>query len=313
MSDGLNNGLNGGLTATGVSNMVCLGIDIGGRSVKVAARDGARWLWTGQSAPYERPDAAALCAAVRSAIVQPLERLDALGMCVPGLLDGQRRVVLEAINVPGLENLPLERLARDAVHARPGAPPTIHNDTAAAAHDLVVARQLSGRVLVIALGTGVGAAVLDDGVPLLVEGQTAGHLGQIDVTVPGHDVTGPDGGGGGLEGYVGAAALARQYGPDVSAALTRFTGSEPAIAALVQTLRIAHALYRPHHMILAGGIGVRLPHLLPLIRRRVAHRLTRAARVGWTLECGDDDFHAARGAALLAAAAVTSAGHRRSA
>lgn len=294
--------------------MVCLGIDIGGRSVKVAARDGAGWLWTGQSAPYERPDAETLLAAVRSAIVGYLDPVDALGMCVPGLMDAQRRVVLEAINVPGLEGIPLERLARDAVQGRPVATaPSIHNDTAAAAHDLFVARKLSGRLLVLALGTGVGAAVLDDGVPLLVEGQTAGNLGQMDVTVPGHDCTGPDGGGGGLEGYIGAGALAERYGSDVSAALGKFTGDEPAIAALVQTLRIAHALYRPNHIILAGGIGIRLNHLLPVIRQRVEHRLTSAARPGWTITGGDSDFHAARGAALLAATSVTTSAQRRSA
>jgi len=293
--------------------MFSLGIDIGGRSVKVAARDGGgRWLWTGQSAPYERPNAEELLAAVRSAIRGPLDRTDALGMCVPGQLDPQRRVVIEAVNVPGLEGLSLERLAREAVHGRLATPPSIHNDSAGAAHDLFVTRKLTGRLLVLALGTGVGAAVLDDGVPLLVEGQTAGHIGQIDVTVPGHDVTAPDGGGGGLEGYIGAAALAAKYGADVSAALAKFTGHEPAIAALVQTLRIAHALYRPQHVLLAGGIGIRLRHLLPLIRQRVAHRLTSAARPDWTLATGDDDFHAARGAALLAAAAAASSGTQRS-
>jgi glucokinase len=293
--------------------MVCLGIDIGGRSVKVAARAGSHWLWTGQSAPYERPGAEALLAAIRSAMPGPLDRIDALGMCVPGQIDRQRGVVLEAVNVPGLEGLPLDRLARDAVQGRLVASPSIHNDTAAAAHDLFVTRKLTGRLLVLALGTGVGAAVLDDGVPLLVEGQTAGHIGQIDVTVPGHDVTAPDGGGGGLEGYIGAAALAAKYGPDVSAVLARFTGDEPSVAALVQTMRIALALYRPHHIVLAGGIGIRLNHLLPLIRQRVAHRLTSAARPGWTITTGDDDFHAARGAALLATTSLTTATQRRSA
>ena len=281
--------------------MVSVGIDIGGRSVKVAARDGVRWLWTGQSAAYKRPDAAALVAAVRSAITKPLERIDTLGMCVPGLMDAQRRVVVDAINMPGIQGIPLERLARDAVNGRLAAAPSIHIDTAAAALDLFVTRKLTGRLLVLALGTGVGAAVLDDGVPLIVEGQTAGNLGQFDVSVPGHDVTGPDGGKGGLEGYIGAAALAQQYGADVSAALARVSGDEPAIAALVQTIRIAHALYRPHHIVLAGGIGIRLARLLPLIRERIAHRLTSAARPGWTIACGDDDFHAARGAAMLAA------------
>jgi predicted NBD/HSP70 family sugar kinase len=228
-------------------------------------------------------------------------------------MDAQRRVVIDAINIPGIQGIPLDRLARDAVDGRLPAVPSIHNDTAAAAHDILLTRELTGRLLVLALGTGVGAAVLDDDVPLIVEGQTAGNLGQFDVAVPGHDVTGPDGGKGGLEGYIGAAALATQYGPDVSAALARFTGGEPAIAALVQTLRIAHALYRPHHIVLAGGIGIRLAHLLPMIRDRIAHRLTGAARPGWTITCGDDDFHAARGAAMLAASSPAHATNRRTA
>ena len=57
-------------------------------------------------------------------------------------------------------------------------------------------------------------------------------FGQFDVSVPGHDVTGPDGGKGGLEGYIGAGALAKEHGADVSAALARFTGDEPAIAGI---------------------------------------------------------------------------------
>ena len=281
--------------------MVCVGIDIGGRSVKVAARDGNRWLWTGQSSFYDRPDAAALLSAVRSAIPQTPSRVDALGMCVPGLFDARRHTIVDAVNVPGLVGLPLEQLANDAMRTHLASPPTLHNDTAATAHDLYTTRNLTGRLLVLALGTGVGAAVLDDGVPLIVEGPTAGHLGQIDVSVPGHDVTAPDGGAGGLEGYFGAGALARDYGPDVSAALARFTGDEPAIAALVRAIRICHAFYRPHHIVLAGGVGIRLAHLLPHIRQRVEHRLTNAARPGWTLSVGDSDFHAARGAASLAA------------
>ncbi|MGB7159103.1 MAG: hypothetical protein WBD40_13625, partial [Tepidisphaeraceae bacterium] len=126
------------------AQMVCLGIDIGGRSVKAAARDGTRWLWTGQSAPYERPGAAALLAAVRSAIADH-DHVDALGMCVPGLMDAQRRTVLDAINVPGLEGVPLARLARDAVDGQLAGAPSIHKDTAAAAHDLFVTRRLTGR------------------------------------------------------------------------------------------------------------------------------------------------------------------------
>jgi predicted NBD/HSP70 family sugar kinase len=284
--------------------MTSLGIDIGGRSVKVAAREGGRWLWTGQSAPYDRPDATALTTAVRSAVAGRLERVDRVGLCVPGLLDAGGTVVTTSVNLPGLAGLPLKGFVADALGARPAPPIRTCGDAAATAHDLYVSRQLTGRLFVLAIGTGVGAAVLDDGAaPLQVDGDSPGHFGQLDVSVPGHDVTGPDGGAGSLEGYLGGPALARAYGPNVSTALEQFTGDEPAVAALARALRLAHALYRPQHVILAGGTGMRLAHLLPAIRERVAHRLTRIARYGWTFGAADNEFCAARGAARLASAA----------
>ena len=128
------------------------------------------------------------------------------------------------------------------------------------------------------------------------------------MSIPGHDVVGPDGGAGGLEGYIGVAALRRAYGPDVSAAVAKFTGDEPPLLALVRALRIAHAIYRPDHIALCGGIGTRLRPLLGLLRERTAARLTNVAKAGYTLTCGDDDFHAARGAADLAMRVGTTAG-----
>jgi glucokinase len=281
--------------------MTLLGIDIGGRSVKVAAREGDRWLWTGQSEPYDRPDTTALLAAIRGAVAGRLTRVDRVGLCVPGLADRDRGVVTLSVNVPGIVDVPLGQLIADALGLTPAPPIHVCGDAVAAAHDLFVSRTLTGRLFTLALGTGVGAAVLDDGVPLLVDGDSPGHFGQLDVSVSGNDVVGPDGGAGGLEGYVGAAALARYYGADVSAALGRFTGDEPAVAALARAIRIAHAIYRPHHVVLAGGVGIRLAQLIPVIRRLSETRLTSIARPGWTLSAADSDFHAARGAATLAA------------
>ena len=69
--------------------------------------------------------------------------------------------------------------------------------------------------------------------------------------------------------------------------------------ALVRAVRIAHALYRPKHVCLAGGIGIRLGRLVPALKAAVAHQLTYIARPDWTLAVGDSDFHAARGVAKL--------------
>jgi glucokinase len=278
-----------------------LGIDIGGTSVKAAVRTDGHWIRFGQSGFYARPDARQLQNAIREA-AGLLQNADSIGLCVPGLMDAQRTRVTFAVNVPGLVDLPLAQLVPGALGWTGTRPTTIANDAAAAAHDVYVARQLSGRLLLLTLGTGVGSIVLDDGAKLLdVEGGTSGHLGQIDVSVAGHDVIGPDGGAGGLEGYIGVGALRRAHGPDVPTAVNRFSGTEPAMLALVRALRIAHAIYRPMHICLCGGVGIRLKHLLPTLKQMIDRDLTSLARRDCTLTCGDDDFHAARGIAMLAA------------
>ena len=114
------------------------------------------------------------------------------------------------------------------------------------------------------------------------------------------EVVGPDGGAGGLEGYIGVAALRRRYGSDVSAAVATFKGMSRRCSLLSGRSESRHAIYRPHHICLCGGIGIRLRHLLPVLREKIEVKLTSLARPGWTFTTGDDDFHAARGAAALA-------------
>jgi predicted NBD/HSP70 family sugar kinase len=281
---------------------VILGIDIGGTSVKAAVQIDGRWVRFGQSGFYVKPDADQLRRAIREAV----GALDdaAIGLCVPGLMNAERNCVTLAVNVPGLIDLPLAELVPSALGWNGTRPTEIANDAAAAAKDIYFARRLTGRLLVLTLGTGVGSVVLDDGGKLLdVEGGTCGHLGQIDVSIHGHDVIGPDGGGGGLEGYIGVAALRREYGQDVSKAIATFSGTEPAMLALVRTVRIAHAIYRPLHICLCGGVGIRLKPLLPTFKEMIDRDLTSVARRDCTFTCGDDDFHAARGAAMLAGTA----------
>jgi predicted NBD/HSP70 family sugar kinase len=280
--------------------VISLGIDIGGTSVKAAAREGDRTLWTGQSDFYSKPDTDALRAAIRQAVGGRVKAVDGVGLCAPGLLDPARRMITFAINVPGIAGVPLDRLLADSLHITVSNPVRVVNDAGATAFDLFSSRKTTGRLVVLTLGTGIGMAVLDDGKSLGVEGDSPGHVGQIDVSIPGHDVVGPDGGAGGLEGYLGVAALRAAYGGDVSAAIAKFTGDEPAVLALVRAIRIVHAIYRPNHIVLCGGVGIRLRHLIPRLRVMIETKLTSLARSGWTLTAGDDDFHAARGAAMLA-------------
>ncbi|HEV8605616.1 MAG TPA: ROK family protein [Tepidisphaeraceae bacterium] len=278
--------------------MITLGIDIGGASVKTAAFQDDRLLSAAQSPPYSRPSTAQLIDSIRKALL-PTIKPQRLGLCLPGLYDATQRKITQSINVPGLVGPTLDDLISQSLGQQP-PPIQIFTDALAAAHDIQLMKKLQGRLLVISLGTGIGAAILDDGKPLHVDGPSPGHLGQMDVTIEGHTAIGPDGGAGSLEGYMGSAALIKKYG-DVPTALKSFRGFEPPLRALARAIRVCHAIYRPHHIILAGGIGIRMAHLIESLHALVSTHLSSIARPNWTLSTGDSDFHAARGAARLAA------------
>jgi len=283
-----------------VGTRTSLGVDVGGTSVKVALLEGDRPAWTGQSPFYARPNADELMEAIRAAARGRTVHADVTGICVPGLLTHDRSRVKLSVNVPGLNGLPLDELVHDALGEQTG-PVRVVNDAAASSTDYARMHGLVGRLLAIALGTGVGGAVIDDGVVLRVEGASSGHLGQMDVSLDDEPaVLGPDGGAGSVEGYLGVPALKRRYGENLNDAMLRWTERDPPMRALARTIRICHAIYRPLHVVLLGGIGVRLKPVLPVLDRMVRKNLTSVADPKWTLKCGDDDFHAARGAARLA-------------
>ena len=279
--------------------MVSLGIDIGGTSVKVACMEDGAVRWTAKSQAYARPATDQIVHAIQETIAGRDARSDAIGLCCPGLLDRGRRMITLSVNVPGLVDLPLDQLVERALGK--GQPPAaILSDANAVGYDIYRERKLSGRLLCLALGTGVGACVIDEGGTFLhVSGESPGHFGQLDVSLDDHAPIGPDGGAGSLEAYIGAAALAAQDG---EAGLERLTANEPPVRALVRAIRVAHAIYRPQHVCLTGGVGIRLARLAGEIKLAVEKDLTRVARPGWTLTTGEDDYHAARGVARFASA-----------
>jgi predicted NBD/HSP70 family sugar kinase len=281
--------------------MNSLGIDIGGTSIKAAALRDEQVLWTRRGTAYERPEREGLTDALREIVVgDPGRRFDAVGVCVPGLLDRARRMVSHSANVPGLVGTPLDEMLRAAL-GREFPPASLLTDASAAAADLYASRRLTGRLLLLVVGTGVGAAVRDESGALHVDGESPGHFGQLDVSLDDNPPLGPDGGAGGLEAYIGAPALRARYGDDFFAKLPSLPATSAPLRALTRAIRIGHAVYRPHHVALAGGIGNALAPLLPVLRASIERGLTNIARPGWTLGCGEHDFHGAIGAARLAA------------
>ena len=283
--------------------MTSLGIDIGGSSIKCAATRDGQTLWTRRSGQYRQPSRAQLVAALREAAGDLSAPYDAVGLCLPGLLDRPNRRVTLSINVPALTNEPLDAVVADALGAlSPRA--TLLTDAHAAAYDIYASSRFSGRLLLLVLGTGVGAAVWDESGPLHVDGESPGHLGQMDVSLEDEIIVGQDGGAGSLEAYLGTAALRGRYGDDFVAKLPTLSVDEAPLRALARAIRIAHAIYRPHHVCLAGGIGNALGPTLPILQALINKDLTRIARPGWTLTCGNSDYHAALGAAGLAVASA---------
>ncbi len=289
--------------------MLSLGIDIGGSSVKVAARRADGSARTGRSPSYRRPDASQLADAVRDAAaaagVTPGEAVGSAGVCLPGVLDERREAIALSVHLPELVGVPIRKVMARALGAA-RTPLAYLSDANATAYDVYHSRAMTGRLFLLAMGTGVGASVVDEpGKLLFVDGDSPGHIGQCDVSLDADPPIGPDGGAGGLEAYASAGALVPRYGPDVVSACERLTAADPPLRALARAVRIAHAIYRPHHVCIAGGIGIRMAKSVPDLRRLVEVHLTSLARPNWTLVAGYSDFHAALGAARFAAAQST--------
>ena len=120
--------------------MLALGLDIGGSSVKAALIVDGRRGAVARSDLYERPDREALALAIGQAASTVLEGVavgvDAIGLCVPGLLDRARLCIVTSVNVPGIVGVPLGELVGRAlseaghVPTRPG-PPVVTSELSA--------------------------------------------------------------------------------------------------------------------------------------------------------------------------------------
>ncbi|MFG0315214.1 MAG: ROK family protein [Phycisphaerales bacterium] len=286
--------------------MPSLGIDIGGSSVKAVYEDGGT-LTTARSAGYTRPSRDELVAAVREA----LRLLDAavdestpIGLCLPGKQSVAGDRVERSINLPSLDGWLFSAFLGSVLGFNPDRYRVV-SDVHATAIDIVSRYELAGRVAVIAMGTGVGFAMLEDGEVLRLGSRGAGHLGQLDVgRCDEHDRFHADGARNTLESYVGVHGLREQLGTNdelmIEDYLRHVSADDPVMRALVHAMRVVHAIHTPDTIVLVGGVGVALRPGRDLIHQLVSDGLTSLARPGWELQFGDSLYHAASGAARLA-------------
>lgn len=282
---------------------IALGIDVGGTAVKTAAWTPVGSVRLGISARYLRPDRDTLRAAIRDAVRQVVDTLPVrVGMCLPGRRSVAGDRIELAVNVPGLQDYRFEEIVRDALGD--AVAHRVVSDAEAATRDAAMAHPDRRRVLGIAIGTGVGAALLQNGEPVRIGHGTIGHLGQVDIgLLPGVAAPGPigpDGGRNSLEAYLGVPALAARFGLDLADRVSTLPCTDPAILALVRAIRIGLAVYTPDLVLLLGGIGLCFGPRLEEVNAMIRTDLTRVAPPGWKLAVGTSLHHAALGAARLA-------------
>jgi glucokinase len=214
-----------------------LGIDVGGTSAKLGVVDGAGQIRGRATVPtgYQL-SAEKLIARLTESALPLLDQaaragleIRTAGLALPGMLLPDRSGVRNVTNLPGLNDAPL----REGLAATLGLSVGLDNDACAAAlgEYRYGAGQGAERLLVVTVGTGVGAGMVVDGA---VFRTSQGCLGD-----PGHVIVAPEGprcgcgGRGCMEVMAAAPAIARH------AALLGAERPDSALARLPQPVDVA--------------------------------------------------------------------------
>jgi glucokinase len=188
-----------------------IGVDIGGTSIRAARFSGDNHVPTtktkiptqatkGVEAVLQRVEMA-----IREVAGDQLEQIAGIGLALPGPLDPHTGVLIEAPNLPGWENLPLQ----SSMSKRVGRPVFIGNDANLAA--LGEWKFGAGRghddVLYLTVSTGIGGGVISSGRMLVGARGLAAEVGHM-LAIPDGPLCGC-GQRGHLEAVASGTAIAR--------------------------------------------------------------------------------------------------------
>lgn len=292
-----------------------LAFDLGGTRLKAGLVDpaAARVLRRRvEPSPPGAAEALALVARVGRELAAG-DDVDAVGLCVPGLVDGSGRVVALPGKLDGIVGLDLVGCLQAAF----AVPAAVVNDAIAfgLGETRVGAGAGAARVVVVTIGTGVGVGVFEHGVPL-GRGPLGGGLlgGQIPVFEDPHGPVDTNGRTGTIEARCAAARIAeaaQRSGFACSDAAAVFAAAaDPRAAAAIAVYRrdlaralvaLAHA-HAPDCIVLGGGPMVAGNPVVDGLEAMVNADLWPGYRVAVRLAaCGDD-------AGLLGVAALAAAG-----
>ncbi len=211
-----------------------VGVDLGGTNIKAGLVNESGQVLYRHTAPTcaeEGPQAVAgrICEAVRQCIaaagLSP-DGVGGLGVGSPGPIDLEGAVVIFSPNLPGWHDIPL----RDMLEEGTGLPCVLDNDAnvAALAEQWVGAGRGAASLVLLTLGTGIGAGIVLDGRIWHGAGGAAGEIGHMCI-----DPEGPlcgCGSRGCFEAHASATAMVRRMREAIRA------GAETSLAGRADEL-----------------------------------------------------------------------------
>jgi glucokinase len=284
-----------GIDLGGTKLLACV-IDAEGRPLAFARRPTGRG-----TSPRE---ARALVVEVAAELRARAGGFAACGLAFPGLVDAARGAVLSSVMLEGWTRVALADLAAGAI----GVPCVVENDANAAALAEVRARggDVPSPLLFVAVGTGIGGALVVDGRLLRGASGTAGEIGNTTIREGGPACW--CGRRGCLNTLASGAALERDLGLAPGTLVDHAGRGDPRVAAAVERaaralgtgLANAMNLLNPALVVLGGGVP-RLAGFCEAVARAARAEAFAEAAAACRIEPARAGYEAAAlGAALLA-------------
>jgi glucokinase len=285
-----------------------IGIDLGGTAIK-----GGRFRPDGtclaeQKVPTPQPSTPEAVAQAIADLANELntdQQCRALGIGVPGPVDGTTRIARVAINLSGWHNVPLA----DWVEAKTNLKVTLNNDAncAGLGEAWLGAGRNHQNLILITLGTGVGGAIILHGKLFTGHYGAAGELGLITLNPDGPACN--SGNNGSLEQYCSINGVKRLSGKDPEELGRLAQNGDPEAIAHWQTygqllgagLTSLIYIFTPEMIILGGGISASSDFFLPATNAEIQRRVLPSSRIDLQIVKAELDNNAGMvGAAKLA-------------
>ena len=235
------------------------------------------------------------------------ESVRAVSAGFPATIDADRKTILQAPNVPYMENIPVVERLEETL----GVPVFIDRDVVMTAwYDIDKYHLTRGILACFYFGTGVGNAICIDGKVLTGKNGTAGELGHIPAA--GSDLVCGCGNRGCIENLAGGKYLAgltkqERFAKIPIGELFARCANEKELQAFVDYQAMAVAteinILDPHYVVIGGGVVNMKGYPKELLEKKIREH-TRKPYPEKTVDliwAGDEEDKSVRGAAVYAA------------